>query len=438
MRMLEYKFSNYIFVVTGMSYIIDSSGTSKVVKAHEDIFRANGIGYVVIFPISRSKGEGADWHCKTTGCYGLAIDGQFAGVWTTDEVLNILLKLYQQGRSCIGVLIHHLIRNDIKDVEWIVDKIRNVPVVFYLHDFYTCCINPNLMKNDKESCIDRNIPCDGCGYLAKKKEHVARIRKLIKHFENRITFVAPAEYTRIHWLQFYPEYKDKAIVISHQKSIGVYTGNKEKIEDNEPLRLAFVGAQKQIKGWDIFKKVVSEVQKHHCNYELYYFGNGTEQLYGVKNVIVDIATQGADAMVKALQEKRISAVFLVCVCGETYSYTTYESNAANCYIFAMKSGGNIPYTVDKNDWGHVFSTEEELVNRILDEKTIREKINYWKNNAKPGAAEYKDNGDVVNLFLGGNKAVIDWKKTSVSLNKKIKRWILSILFKQMRLKNKNN
>ena len=104
----------------------------------------------------------------------------------------------------------------------------------------------------------------------------------------------------------------------------------------------------------------------------------------------------------------------------------------------MKSGGNIPYTVDKNDWGHVFSTEEELVNRILDEKTIREKINYWKNNAKPGAAEYKDNGDVVNLFLGGNKAVIDWKKTSVSLNKKIKRWILSILFKQMRLKNKNN
>ena len=77
-------------------------------------------------------------------------------------------------------------------------------------------------------------------------------------------------------------------------------------------------------------------------------------------------------------------------------------------------------------------------NRILDEKTIREKINYWKNNAKPGAAEYKDNGDVVNLFLGGNKAVIDWKKTSVSLNKKIKRWILSILFKQMRLKNKNN
>ena len=34
MQMPEYHFSRYVFVVTGMSYIIDSSGTSKVVKAH--------------------------------------------------------------------------------------------------------------------------------------------------------------------------------------------------------------------------------------------------------------------------------------------------------------------------------------------------------------------------------------------------------------------
>lgn len=32
MQMPECHFSRYVFVVTGMSYIIDSSGTSKVVK----------------------------------------------------------------------------------------------------------------------------------------------------------------------------------------------------------------------------------------------------------------------------------------------------------------------------------------------------------------------------------------------------------------------
>lgn len=432
--MPEYKFTNYIFVVTGMSYIIDSSGTSKVVKAHEDIFTANGIGYVVAFPISRSRGEGAEWHCTTTGCYGLAIDGQFAGVWTAGEVLNILLKLEQQGKKCIGVLLHHLIRNDIKDVEWMVDKIRNVPVIFYLHDFYTCCVNPNLMKNDKESCIERDIPCDGCRYLAKKEEHIACIRKFIEHFEDRITFVAPAEYTKDHWLQFYPEYKDKAIVIPHQKSIGVYTGNKGKTEDNAPLRMGFVGAQKQIKGWDIFKKAVAEVQKHHCNYELYYFGNGEEKLPGVKNVTVDIATQGKEAMIKALQEKRISAVFLVCVCGETYSYTTYESHAANCFIFAMKTGGNIPYTVEKNHWGHVYSNEKELIDALLDEKALRKEINDWKEYAEPAPAQYVDNDEIVNLFAGKNNANTEWKCKRSNLSKVIKRKALNAIFVATRLK----
>lgn len=435
MRMPEYKFTNYIFVVTGMSYIIDSSGTSKVVKAHEDIFTANGIGYVVAFPISRSRGEGAEWHCKTTGCYGLAIDGQFAGVWTAEEVLNILLKLNQQGKNCIGVLIHHLIRNDIKDVEWMVDKIQNVSVIFYLHDFYTCCVNPNLMKNDKESCIERDISCDGCGYLAKNEDHIARIRKFIKHFEDRITFVAPAEYTKDHWLQFYPEYKHKAIVISHQKSIGVYTGNKEKTEDNVPLRMGFVGAQKQIKGWYIFKKAVAEVQKRHCNYELYYFGNGEEQLPGVKNVTVDIATQGKDAMIKALQEKRISAVFLVCVWGETYSYTTYESHAANCYIFAMKSGGNIPYTVEKNHWGHVYSNEKELIEALLDEKALRKEINDWKEHAEPAPAQYVDNDEIVKLFDGKNHANIEWECKRSALSNVIKRKALNAIFVATRLRS---
>ncbi len=436
MKIPECKFTNYIFVVTGMSYIIDSSGTSKVVKAHEDIFCANGIGYITIFPISRSRGEGANWHCTTTGCYGFTIDGQFIGVMTAKEVLNSISELDRAGKNCIGVLVHHIIRTDIAEVEWILEKIKDVPVVYYLHDFYTCCINPNLMKNDNQSCIDRDIPCEGCYYFGKKAEHLEKVRHFLRAFENRITFVAPAEYTKKHWIAFYPEYADKTIVISHQKAIGEYSGNKETALNEEPLRLGFVGAQKQIKGWDIFKKVVAAAEDAGCNYDFYYFGNGSEKVDGVTAVNVDIATQGKDAMIKNLKEKRISAVFLVCVCGETYSYTTYESHAANCYIFAMKSGGNIPYTVEKNHWGHVFSTEEELVKGILDEKTLREEINTWKKNAAPGAAAYMDNDGILKQFSDKRKAVVDWKSEQISLEQRLKRTALNVIFKELRLKNK--
>ena len=436
MKMPECRFLNYVFVVTGMSYIIDSSGTSKVVKAHENIFRANGIGYVAIFPISRSRGEGANWHCTTTGCYGFTVDGQFIGVMTAKEVLNSLIELGRAEKNCIGILVHHLIRNDIAEIEWLLKKIEDVPVVYYLHDFYTCCINPNLMKNDSESCIDRQISCDGCCYAAKNQNHIKKIQEFVKTFADRITFVAPAEYTRSHWIGFYPEYAEKTIVIPHQKAFGEYTGNKEVIKSDEPLRLGFVGAQKQIKGWNIFKKVVKESKKAGCNYDFYYFGNGNEQIEGVKSVNVDIATQGKDAMIVNLKEKRISAVFLVCVCGETYSYTTYESNAANCFIFAMKSGGNIPYIVQKNGWGHVYSTEEELTKAITDEGALRKEINDWKTNSKPGAESYQDNDEVVDLFSKRNRANIKWEKQPSSALQRIRRFALNSIFITTRLQSK--
>ena len=434
MKLPECKFSNYIFVVTGMSYIVDSSGTSKVVKAHEDIFRDNGIGYVAIFPMSRSWGEGANWHCTITGCYGFTVDGQYIGVMTAKEVLNSLLKLENRGKHCMGILVHHIIRNDISDIKWMLSKIKNVPVVYYLHDFYTCCVNPNLMKNDRESCIDRNVSCQGCCYAQKKRNHLKKIRDFFNVFEDRITFVAPSEYTRDRWLEFYPEYTDKAVVILHQKAVGKYLGNREIIEDNVPLRLGFVGAQMQIKGWNIFKRVVEKARIHGCNYDFYYFGNGSEQVEGVKSVRVDIATQGKDAMIKNLKEKRISAVFLVCVCGETYSYTTYESNAANCFIFAMSSGGNIPYTVRKNGWGHVYTTEDELIDAILDEKTLRSEINKWKSAVGPGAEVYQDNYDILNMFKSTGIAQLDWKKSKISVFQKVKCGILNRLFVKTRIR----
>lgn len=434
MQMPECHFSKYVFVVTGMSYIIDSSGTSKVVKAQEDIFCANGIGYVAIFPISRSRGEGANWHCTTTGCYGFTVDGKFVGVMTAKEVLNSLLEFDKARKNCIGIFVHHIIRNNIDEVQLILEKIADVPIVYYLHDFYTCCINPNLMKNDIQSCIDGDISCEGCCYLGKKEEHLKKVQHFLRAFDNRITFVAPAEYTKEHWIAFYPEYSDKTIIISHQKAIGEYTGNKEAILSDEPLRLGFVGAQKQIKGWNIFKKVVAATKDAGCNYDFYYFGNGSEKVDGVTPIEVDIATQGKDAMINNLKKKRISAVFLVCVWGETYSYTTYESNAANCFIFAMTSGGNIPYTVEKNGWGHVFSTEEELIAAVLNEHNLRNEINNWKINAKPGAEEYRDNDEVVALFSEKNGARIMWTKKRSSILQCMKRLILDKLFKATKLR----
>ena len=435
MKLPTFNFDNYIFVVTGMSYIIDSSGTSKVVKAHEDIFVETGIGYVAIFPISRSSGEGSNWHVKTTGCYAFVIDGQFVSVMTAKEVLNSLLQFQEQGKNCIGVLIHHIIRNDIIEVQWILEKIQNVPVVYYLHDFYTCCINPNMLKNDIKSCADGGVSCDSCVYKDKRKDHLNTINGFLNSFGDRLSFVAPSEYVKNRWITYHPEYANKVTVVPHQKSIGQYIGNKDAIHNNEPMQLGFVGTQTHIKGWDIFKRTVAKLQEAGCNYEYYYFGHGQEQLPGVANVPVEIAKMGKDAMTRAIQKKRISAAFLMCVWGETYSYTMYESHAANSYILTMSKSGNIAYTVNKEKWGAVFETEDELMDTLLNEKEFRETINAWKMNTDPGAAEYEDNDEILQLFPKDTTGVIDWEKKDNPLPKVAKRIILNRMFIAIRLKS---
>ncbi len=433
-KLTEYTFKKFIFVVTGMSYIIDSSGTSNVVKAHEEIFKAHGIGYIAIFPISRSGGEGVNWHVKTTGCYAFVIDGQFIAVKTANEVLNSLLELQRGGKTCIGVLIHHIIRNDIREVQWLLEKICNTPVVYHLHDFFTCCPNPNMLKNDAESCIDGGVSCSGCAYAEKRVRHLSVINSFLHSFGSRITFVAPSEYVKCRWLSYYPEYANRVMVIPHLKSNGQYTGNRESVPDSEPIRLGFVGTQTNVKGWNIYKRTVAKLQEANCHYEYYYFGHGKETLPNVTNIHVETATMGKNAMTRALQERRISAVFLVSICSETYSYTMYESHAANSYILTINSSGNIAHTVAGENWGRVYKTEADLTASLLDEAGFRNTVNAWKHNSIPGAASYEDNDEIVKLYSLNGVGFIKWNMKSTSIRMRIKRLILNAMFIQTRLK----
>jgi hypothetical protein len=200
------------------------------------------------------------------------------------------------------------------------------------------------------------------------------------------------------------------------------------------MRIGFVGAQTHVKGWDIFKRTVAKLQEAGCNYEYYYFGLGQEQLPKVTNIPVEIAKMGKDAMTKAIREKRISAVFLVCVGGETYSYTMYESHAANSYILTMSKSGNIAYTVGKKNWGRVFETEDELVEALRDVKSFRDTVNEWKKNAEPGAAKYKDNDEIVKKFDTRIIGRLNWHRERNNLLMESKAALLNFIFRKFRLK----
>lgn len=57
-------------------------------------------------------------------------------------------------------------------------------------------------------------------------------------------------------------------------------------------------------------------------------------------------------------------------------------------------------------------------------------------NAAPGAAAYMDNDDILKQFSDKRKAVVDWKSEQISLEQRLKRAALNVIFKELRLKNK--
>lgn len=430
----EAKSNKYIFVVAGGNYLVDSSGTSKVIKAHENIFTNRKIDFIVMFPISKTIGHGCVKRTLTTGCYGIIQNGKYSGVFTAQEIIRELLILEKKNIFPNGVLIHHLVRNNITEVKKIISMIQEVPIIFYLHDFYTCCINYNLLKNDAISCIDRNVSCTGCIYLSARNKHIKKMESFLNSFNDRIIFVSPAEYTRKKWLNFYPQYEEKVLVIPHQKEYGHYMDNLLYIKKNEPLKIGYVGTQTIAKGWNIWKQLVSELSNLNLNYKFYYFGNGTEELPYVKNISVEIAKQGKEAMIQALRDNKIHAVFLGSICGETYSYTLYEAHAANSFILSMNGGGNIAYTVETENWGKVFQDINELMLLLKREETFRKIINEWRKRRNAGALYYEDNDEIVDFYREKGLGKIENVYLKSEPIKKAKRVVLEKLFLFLRLR----
>ena len=261
---------NYVLSVTGGNYLIDSSGTSKVVKAHQDVFLRQHINFIVLFPISKTIGEGKPPKVVITGCYGLVVNGYYLGAVTVAEAMAALGAHFQEKHGCAGILIHHLYRSRVKMIQELVDAIREVPVVFYLHDYYSYCTNPKLMKNDEVFC-GGNSSCFECIYGKGQAAHRNKVSELLASCAERLVCVAPSKHTQRIWSGLHEQYAGRVIVVPHLLPGGErYHPANYLQEAKEPVRIGFLGAQTNEKGWSAWKRIVSAARDK--NYRFFYFG----------------------------------------------------------------------------------------------------------------------------------------------------------------------
>lgn len=411
--------SKYVLVITGFLYVYDSSGTSKVVKAHEVIFNESGIDYIVLHPISL-KGYSTD-------CYGITVNKKYLGIITHLELINFLYNLQVSNKKAIGILIHHLIHNKIENIKSIIEGFKCIPVVVYLHDFYTCCTNYNLLRNNEYFCAKDCIRCNGCLFEKKRIEHFYEIKAFFKYLIDNVKFVAPSDFTKDIWIKFYPEYEDKVVIIPHLKEHGKCALNTEFINYNQSLRIAYIGAQLKIKGWPLVKNIFNQCIVHQCNYQYYYFGSGSEVVKNVKNINVQIHLQGKNAMINNLRKYRIDVVLLPAICPETYSYTMHESFAANSFVITLESSGNIATVIRNFNKGKIFSDATTISAYLLNEKILRKDVNSWKRQNE-GPLYYDDNDEIINLYKLNKTYDFNKGLTRINVKDIIKKHILILAY----------
>lgn len=388
---------DYALLITSSNVNWGTGGIERYIKAQVEYYLLNGVSCYTIFPIRKSMGP------ISVEYLGVMEGFDFLGVCAPQKLVNYFEKDAKDGAG--QIFIHSLINWNIRVLQRLIEAINPSGVSFYLHDYYSICIQYNLLKNGKYYCGDSKVnasKCSDCEYYQRTIEH----RTVLTHFFNNLgkyenKFIAPSETAKKMFAEAYPQFIGKIIVIPHLMGDGEYIRRKRK--DITTMKIAFVGAKTISKGWDSWLRVSDAILEKTSNYKIYYFGEYEDHRPGITNIHVS-TKDGKDAMIKALRDNNIDVCLLLSIWPETYSYTFFESEAAGCYIVTAKTSGNIAHMVLERNNGIVLDNSMDSLSELLfDYDAFSEKVKKYFDKDVIVPLGYRDNiPDVTCVFTSKN------------------------------------
>lgn len=381
-------------------FIVDA-GTEKYIKTQIQTFEEKDIDSFVLFPVTKKAGV------RIYG-WGVALNRNFAGVWSEKKVIRYINSLMEKY-SCQGVFVHHLQWSNLSSLSRIFSFTEDM--IFYIHDYYSCCMQGNFLKNDECLCgkkVDsRN--CEGCCYYTLSKKELEKIKKFLNGFRN-LKIIAPSEVAKSVWSLTYPEYKERIVVIEHLKIEKVKNNlvGKKNTKD-KVINVAFVGRGAHNKGWDEWKKAVTSLNKEVLSkYKFYHFGSTNERLENVEQFNVSMSQDGGTTMIKMLQKYDVDIAVLYSIWPETYSYTFFEVLEAGCYVITSRESGNIAEQIKEYQNGIIVNNDTESFADILkDYNRLSDALNSY--NAKKKFTYVTKHNEAYFSFLKGTSNLITIK-----------------------------
>ena len=246
-------------------------------------------------------------------------DSQYA------KMLNQILEEFQINM----VHIHHLINHPYDIIK--VLKQRQIPTIVTLHDFFLICPRVNLLYKNQDYCDVKNIKkCEKC--LGKEYCLQERIRIVTELFQFVKVIIVPNKTVYEIFRRFYPK--------ANYKTIEHGTDLKQQlpvITNNSKLNIAFVGCLTYLKGSDIAKIVVQNMDTKE--YKFHLFGISDDPFF-TQNTINYLyhGEYQRENLAKLLRKYKIDVVCLLTRCPETYCYTLSEVLSAGIPVVGFDIG----------------------------------------------------------------------------------------------------
>jgi hypothetical protein len=235
----------------------------------------------------------------------------------------------------------------------------NRPIV-WVHDFFTLCPNPFLLRNDVTFCnapLPESGACLVCCYGAERQRHLTELSALFEELQPFI--LSPSEAALDFWNSRGSLAHVGSQVTPHAFLTLKQSGARTSGKPDAPLRVAHLGAASVHKGWPVFEGLM----ERHANDPRYQFvrlGLGQADLPGLTEAPVEVTAANRNAMVDALRGHEIDVVVNWSKCYETFSFTALEAVAGGAYVLAREGAGNVWPAIAGTGRGRAVRTETEL------------------------------------------------------------------------------
>lgn len=305
----------------------------------------------------------------------IIIDGHFAGVAAPATVIHVLAKhVWPSGIQRLMV-VHCLLGHQIATLTGLQAALAAQQSFFWVHDYSSLCSGYALLRNDAVFC---NAPppgstaCQICVYGPSRAEHLASVHALFTAIPFDV--VAPSATALAVW-QSGPRLPHlSTFVQEHCRLVPRAAAPRAAPRSiaELPVRVAFIGHQRSLKGGPIWRELVSKARRTGA-YQFLNLSTDTEDraVDGVEHHTAATSAAARNSMTDTLIRLEVDLVVVPSIWPETFSYVTHEALAAGADIVCLAVSGHVAATTKRLGRGFVADDPAALIDFFVSLAAMR-------------------------------------------------------------------